>query len=112
MLGLGEFSTDNFDGSPYFVLMWMMFLAATIITMLLFLNMVIAIMGISFGKVSENWERSALITRTQMYGDFIMLLYMENYNKTYLYVITPNSEDDQSEIESAFEEFKKEQKKI
>lgn len=41
-----------------------MFLAATFITNLVFLNMLIAIMGDTYGKVSEKWERSALIEVT------------------------------------------------
>jgi hypothetical protein len=66
MLGLGEFNMDPFSESPYGLLMWVMFILATIIIMLCFLNMVIAIMGNTFGEVSENWERSALISKTQM----------------------------------------------
>jgi len=89
-----------------------MFLAATMITMLLFLNMVIAIMGTTFGEVSEQWERSALITRTQMYADFMCLISLKNVTCTYLYVVKPFDENDKSEIESAFEEFSKKQKKI
>jgi hypothetical protein len=70
MLGLGEFNMDPFAESPYGLLMWIMFLLATFIIMLLFLNLVIAIMGSTYGDISENWDRSSLITRTQMYADF------------------------------------------
>jgi len=80
--------------------------------MLLFLNMVIAIMGTTFGEVSEQWERSALITRTQMYADFMMLVNFDDVNGNYLYIVKPFDENDKSEIESAFEVFSKKQKKV
>ena len=55
MLGLGEFNTD-FDGSEYAAFFWLYFMVATLLIMLLFLNMVIAIMGKPFDEVTENLE--------------------------------------------------------
>lgn len=64
MLGLGEFGVDSFGDSSNEILMWLLFLFATFITMLVFFNMIIAIMGETFNTVNENWKRSSLIEKT------------------------------------------------
>lgn len=40
-----------------------------------------------------------------------MLLNLENFSSSYLYVISPTDHDDKSEIECAFEKFNKVQKR-
>jgi hypothetical protein len=37
----------------------------------MFLNMLIAIMGETFGRVTEAKDRSALMERTHLYADFL-----------------------------------------
>ena len=74
MLGLGEFGIDDFKENTNERTIWIIFLFATFIIMLVFLNMIIAIMGNSYEKVSDNWERSALIERTRIYADFMILV--------------------------------------
>jgi hypothetical protein len=64
MLGLGEFRTDNFGSNPSSSLLWILFILATFITQITMLNMLIAIMGDTYSRVSESKERYALIERT------------------------------------------------
>ena len=101
MLGLGEFNTA-FDGSDYANLFWFYFIVATGLIMLLFLNMVIGIMGRTFSEVTDNLDKSALITRTEMYADFSILLNFESFDFPFFYVITPTGNDCESEINTAF----------
>lgn len=58
----------------------------------MFLNMLIAIMGETFGRVSEAKERSALMERTHLYADFMwgIKLTKELQGMRYLYVVRPN----------------------
>jgi len=51
MLGLGDWDTDTFDDNPHEMMIWGMFLMATFVTNICFLNMIIAIMGDTFGRV-------------------------------------------------------------
>ena len=53
-LALGEFHTDNFTDHPYTFLLLFFFIGATMFTQILMLNMIIAIMGDTFEKVTEN----------------------------------------------------------
>ena len=54
LLALGEFGMDNFkEGSPNLWLVIALFITATFLTQITILNMLIAIMGDTFGKVTE-----------------------------------------------------------
>lgn len=64
MQGLGEFGTDRFEGSRDDKMIWVMFIVSSFITNIVFLNMLIAIMGDTFTKVTEEQDRFALIERT------------------------------------------------
>jgi hypothetical protein len=54
MMSLGEFTMDGFGDHPEMIICYVFFLAATFVTQLTFLNMLIAIMGDTFGRVIEN----------------------------------------------------------
>ena len=60
MLSLGEFNTDNYGEDAKDSLIWIVFILTTFITQITFLNMLIAIMGDTFARVSEVKEQSAL----------------------------------------------------
>ena len=81
LLGLGEFSIDDFKENTNERTIWLIFLFSTFIIMIVFLNMIIAIMGNSYDKVSRDWERSALIEKTSMYADFMILINEEEIFK-------------------------------
>lgn len=70
--------------------------------------MLIAIMGETFGRVSEAKERNALMERTHLYADFMwgIKLTEELKGMRYLYVVRPN-EEDSSESVSQIETMQK-----
>ena len=53
LTGLGEFDTEGYtyDGSPNLYMAWFFFLMATFLVAVVFMNMLIAIMGDTFGEV-------------------------------------------------------------
>jgi hypothetical protein len=55
-MGLGEFAYDGYSDGPNKYSAWAMFLLATFLTCVVFMNMLIAIMGETFGAVTEKSE--------------------------------------------------------
>ena len=60
LLLLGEFAIDNNDEGSYVVIVWIIFCLATFISQVIIFNMLIAIMGDSYAKISEMREQAAL----------------------------------------------------
>ena len=56
LMGLGDFVYDNYIYGHSSVLVWIFFLTATFIICVVFMNMLIAIMGDTFGSVQELQE--------------------------------------------------------
>lgn len=105
MLSLGEFSIDGYDGHPEMVLCYFFFLFATFITQITFLNMLIAIMGDTFGRVFENKAQYGLMTKLSIMGDYTVVIEEKNPiqdKSNYLFVIKPKS-DGNDEGEQAWE---------
>ena len=102
LLGLGDFHMDNYTAHPANVLIYIYFILATLFTQIMFLNMLIAIMGETFGRVTEAKDRSALMERTHLYADFLwgITLTKELQGKRYLYVVRPahHEEEDQNSV--------------
>ena len=63
MLALGDFSYGNFENGPQTYLCYLLFLTATFMTQITFLNMLIALMGDTFAKVMEQKEQFGLQTK-------------------------------------------------
>ena len=63
MLSLGEFALDGFEKHPQSFLCHFFFILATIFTQLIIFNMMIAIMGDTFGKIMESRDIYALKTK-------------------------------------------------
>jgi hypothetical protein len=55
-MGLGEFAFDGYSLGPNKYSAWAMFLFATFLTCVVFMNMLVAIMGETFGTVTEKAE--------------------------------------------------------
>ena len=53
-LSLGEFHTDNYTKHPHSPIVFILFICATLFTQITMLNMLIAIMGDTFERVTEN----------------------------------------------------------
>merc|ERR1712147_201196 len=73
LTGLGDFNKDNYSTSDP-VVVWIMFLLATFLVMLVFMNMLIAMMGETFGRITAIQEQSTLKEICQMIDDNNWLL--------------------------------------
>ena len=71
LAAIGEFGTDSFASGKETGLLWAFFVITTFLLSIVMLNMLIAMMGQSYEKVSEVAEASMLKER--------MILIMENY---------------------------------
>ena len=59
-ISLGEFKYDDFKKGPNCIMAWVFFLLATFLLLIVFMNMLIAIMGNTFSRVTEAKYSSAL----------------------------------------------------
>lgn len=96
ILGLGEFDPSPFktnSGEFSGDVQWYLFIGATFVTNIVFLNMLIAIMQNTFDKITEKKERNGLVQQTSLYADFIYQLKIDEKinKKRFLYIIAPIS---------------------
>lgn len=101
MLALGEFGTDNFsaDGSKNSQIVWLLFVAATFLSQITILNMLIAIMGDTFGRVYEQQDQAALKEQFIILKDFVKLLHSSEVEDKFMFVAQPTNliaENDES----------------
>ncbi len=75
LVGLGEFDMENFSNSDG-AFVWILFILATFITQLLFMNLLIAIMGDTFDRVQEMKVQAGTKEKISMITDFIWVLDM------------------------------------
>ena len=71
---------------------YIFFVLATFITQLTMLNMLIAIMGDTFDKITENREINATRSKLQLMSELVALLGAEDKvqcKETFLFVIRP-----------------------
>ena len=72
-------------------------MAATIFTQLTMLNMIIAIMGDTFERISENKEVYATISKLELLGEYAFALKdgssADNNEGDFLYVMEPVNDD-------------------
>lgn len=94
LTGLGDFNKDNYSIADD-VIVWIMFLLATFLVQLVFMNMLIAIMGESFGRITAIQEQSTLKEICGMIDDCHWLLEISDVFKTNRYILwlTPASTD-------------------
>ena len=72
LLALGEFSTlENFAEQPHAGFCYIFFVLATFFTMVTMLNMLIAIMGDTFERVTENKELNSIKTRLNIVSELM-----------------------------------------
>ena len=94
-LALGEYRTDNFHDAPATLLCFVFFMLATFCTQVVLLNMLIAIMGDTFERVTEHKELNGRRTKLDLLGDFAGMLKEEKQDPAcFLYVIQPKLDDD------------------
>jgi len=66
-ISLGDFDTDRYTAHPAAKWIWIYFFLATLLTQVMFLNMLIAIMGDTFSRVNNQKDVNALKERTLGY---------------------------------------------
>jgi WD40 repeat protein len=83
MLNLGNFSTDNYGAFE-----WVVFFFASVINPLIMLNLLISIMGDTFGRVQEGQEIADMIELTEMVleGEYILFCRRHLGQKSYLQI--------------------------
>lgn len=111
LLSLGEFAMDGFDDHPEMSLVYLFFTLATFFTQITFLNMLIAIMGDTFGRVIENKANYGMQTKLSIMGDYTAVIDEKNSLRArccgsknasehsadrlnYLFVVRPKSDGD------------------
>ena len=86
-MGLGEFAYDGYSSGPNKYSAWFMFLLATFLTCVVFMNMLIAIMGETFGAVTEKSEQSGLNEQINLINDHVWLIDLKKLFKNQRYLI-------------------------
>lgn len=71
MVGLGNISYDSYPSNKALGLLWFYLITATIITQLIFLNILIAIISDTYARITERRPIYALMQRTEKIADFI-----------------------------------------
>lgn len=89
LTGLGEFDTGGYtyEGSPNIYMAWFFFLLATFLVAVVFMNMLIAIMGNTFGEVLVIQDQSALFEQINMMSDFVWLIDLNELFKGQRYIV-------------------------
>ena len=86
MIGLGEFPTHNYNKQNR-VLVWTLFLIATFLLQIVFMNMLIAIMSDTYSRMQEVIDQSRLFETVQMIADHHWLIDLEETYKESRYVV-------------------------
>ena len=94
LLSLGEFNFENFADQPNSVMCFGFFIAATFITQILMLNMLIAIMGDTFERVIENRDVNATKTKLELMCDLVSTLQQTTKpgeeKKYFMFIVQPD----------------------
>ena len=92
LTGLGDFNKDYYSNGDK-VAVWIFFLLATLIVQLIFMNMLIAIMGESFGRITCIADQCVLKELCIMMNDHIWLLKISELfsSSRYILWITPGT---------------------
>mmetsp|Transcript_13656 Transcript_13656/g.18684 ORF Transcript_13656/g.18684 Transcript_13656/m.18684 type:complete len:311 (-) Transcript_13656:289-1221(-) len=111
LLSLGEFNGDGYMQPGADTAALVLFVAATFITQITFLNMLIAIMGDTFARVSEVRDQSALREKVEILADFVQAVPRAKSvnNDKYLFAIQPTNigSDEQANWEGSVTSLKK-----
>lgn len=93
LTGLGDFNKDYYS-SGNSVTMWILFLGATVLVQLIFMNMLIALMSASFDRINGILEQSTLKELCIMMNDNIMLVNISKFfaDKRYILWLSPGSQ--------------------
>jgi len=89
MLSLGEFSYENFNSGFNQLLFWILFVLSTMITMVVFMNMLIAQMGDTYDECQEKREVIVYMNKLRLMHEFSNLVDLEEQfeENQYLFVV-------------------------
>ena len=87
LLALGEFDMDGFKKGPNVYFAWFFFLLGTFLVLVVFMNMLIAMMGETFSKVQLIQEETALLEQVQLIEDHIWLIDLKKEYEYKKYII-------------------------
>ena len=108
LMGLGDFNKDTYSSGNARVV-WIMFILATIIVSLIFMNLLIAIMGESFSRITAIMQQSTLKELCSIMEDHIWLQKIDELfeSKRYILWLTPDtSTGGGSLVERAIQQLK------
>ena len=91
MLGLGEFDVEDFNGDNAFAC-WIFFCLATFITQITIFNMLIAVMGDTYDRVSEKKDQATLAEKIKILADYVWVVGLEKDQQdksSYIFVARP-----------------------
>ena len=93
MLSLGEFDTENFSNGNNAAVIWSVFAAATFISQVTILNMLIAIMGDTYDFVTENKDQSSLNEKLNILNDYVWVVGLgkSDSDKKFFFAASPTS---------------------
>lgn len=100
MVALGEFHTDAYLRNEYMPIVWCLFIMATFFTQITMLNMLIAIMGDTFDKVTENKKTFTTRTKLQILGDYTGNFLKQEKKNMFLFSIEVDQEDQEDGFET------------
>ena len=94
LLALGEFmSLDDFSDGPLVGMCFFFFILSTFIVQLVMLNMLIAIMGDTFDKITENRAINAIKSKLELLSDLSGVLKTEDIEQNkevFLFTVEPD----------------------
>ena len=125
LLGLGEFETGEFDGDaqenynvynqyslPVTRLLWIYFLAGTLLTQIILMNTLIAILGDTYEKITEKKQLYSITQRTKLYANFVQNIKFDSVvDQKYFVVVRPLPDEDDNQWEGAITSLKSKMKK-
>ena len=100
MVALGEFHTESYLRNEYMPIVWILFIMATFFTQITMLNMLIAIMGDTFDKVTENKKTFTTRTKLQILGDYTGNFLKQEKKNMFLFSIEVDQEDQEDGFET------------
>ena len=110
---LGEFDVDGYSQGPNQYAAWCAFVLATFIVLVVFMNIIIAIMTESFNKVEQTKEELQLEEQLQLVKDYIWLLDLKEtfQGKKYIIRLIPDISS-HTESENVFDQVQELTKEI
>lgn len=77
LLGLGEFETDAYGENSLKILLWVYFLGATLLTQIIFFNILIAVLADTYSNINDSAEIQGIMQRTEIHADWIHMMKLD-----------------------------------